>query len=70
MAQARMGRTAHTCPMPKIPKPEQMTPEERNREVAAHFARAFLRSRIPSPPAIAPGHSQPSSTAIELCKPN
>jgi hypothetical protein len=41
--------------MPKIPKPEQMTPEERNREVADIFARAFLRSRIPSPPAIGAG---------------
>ena len=62
-----MGRTTHSSMMIKVPKPEHMTPEERNLEVAALFARAFLRTRIPSRPASTPGQSQPPATPIELC---
>jgi len=55
--------------MPKLLKPDQMTPEERNREVAEIFARAFLRTRFPNPaPATAPEQTQSHSTKEEPCK--
>ena len=34
--------------MPKLLKPDEMTPDQRKREVADLFARAFLRARFPA----------------------
>jgi len=57
--------------MPKLPKPDQMTPEERNREVAEIFARAFIRTRFPNhAPATSPEPTHPQSTEMKPCNQN
>lgn len=57
--------------MPKVPKPEHMTPDERNSEVAEHFARAFLRARFPAlSPAAVQEESQSPKTPKEPCNQN
>lgn len=57
--------------MPKVPKPEQMTPDERNSEVAEHFARAFIRARFPAlSPAVMREESHSPETQKEPCNQN
>jgi hypothetical protein len=67
----RHGTHHLLIPMPKLPKPALMTPEERNQEVAEIFARALLRIHFPeAAPATPPVEDQPQSTAMEPCKQN
>ena len=46
--------------MPKHLQPDEMTPDQRNREVADLFARAFLRTHFP---ALSPAPAQTTPTA-------
>ena len=58
-----------SMPMPKLPKPAQMTPEERNREIAEIFARAFIRARFPNSAQTIPSErTQPQPIEMEPCK--
>ena len=58
-------------PMPKLPKPSQMTPEERNQELVEIFARALARIKFPIPEqATSPVENQEQSTKETLCKQN
>ena len=52
--------------MPKHLQPDEMTPDQRNREVADLFARAFLRARFPSlSPAPTPERVQQDSPSTQ-----
>jgi len=57
--------------MPKLPKPSQMTPEERNQELVEIFARALARIHFPIPEqATSQVENQEQSTKETLCKQN
>lgn len=57
--------------MPKLPKPDQMTPAERNAEVAEIFARAILRIQFQDhAPADEPQGQNQQEEEMEPCQQN
>lgn len=56
--------------MPRLPKPDQMTPEERNAEIAEILARAVLRIRFPEPDPVQDRDIKPNQQEMEPCQQN
>jgi len=56
--------------MPRLPKPDQMTPEERAEEIAEILARALLRIRFPDPDPVQDRGSKPNQQEMEPCEQN
>lgn len=56
--------------MPRLPKPDQMTPAERAEEIAEILPSALLRIRFPDPDPVQDRGRLPNQQEMESCELN